>query len=110
VRVPIHDIKPTAEVLLLYCWPVVLLIVEAFLPRLATSRIVLIALQPLIAAATFAQIGLYMLFDRPAIGAYVAEGALGVLFAGALVDGILRVRTRVRRSRELQFTIPQRSS
>ncbi len=110
VRVPIRDIEPMYEVLLLYCWPVVLLVAEAFLPRLATSRIVLIALQPILAAATFVQIGLYMLFETPAIGAHVAEAALAVLFVAALIDGILRVRTRMRRARELQFSIPQRSS
>jgi hypothetical protein len=99
ITVPIHDLKPLAYVLLVFCWPVILLVAEAFRPRLSTSGIMLVFLQPLLAAATGYQIRVYVLFEKPKIGAYLSVGALAVIFVAALVEGILRVRTRRRERR-----------
>ncbi len=99
VKIPVHDIEPLAEVLLVFCWPVLLLVAEALRPRLSTSGIWLVALQPPLAAGTYFQMGLYTLLETPAIGSYLADAALAVIFMTALLEATARVQERVKMRR-----------
>jgi hypothetical protein len=96
VTVPIHDESPTALILLVYCGALALVIAEGFRPRMSTSGFVLVVLQ-LPASVFFAfEIYLLALFGTPAIGWYVALGALSAIFATALIEVVLRARMRRR--------------